>query len=211
MDKVQSKKAASEKLLRCTQLAQTELLLNIQGPCLLDCRHPESRGINQICRFLQEALPINTSTLSYNLHWVLVQVRKAFSTPALRLHEFQTWLQDNAVNLPRNLPSPEEVCQDLSAAGHTLFLPNKQYPSQSWLVLDLLTLLHDVYGTLFSGSQGKVNELGLLHCSHLAELLSKLEKALIQDVLIIQHVYSYSSQDWVTELCEINASVSMAH
>ena len=68
LDKVQSKKAASEKLLRCTQLAQTELLLNIQGPCLLDCRHPESRGINQICNFLQGSLPIYTKSLSYNLH-----------------------------------------------------------------------------------------------------------------------------------------------
>ena len=183
LDQVKSKKVASEKLLQCTQSVQKELSLSIQGPCLLDCRHPESNGINQICNLLQEALPINT-TLSYNLHWVLVQVRKAFPTPALRLYEFQTWLQDNAINLPRNLPSPEEVCQDLSAAGHTLFLPNKQYPSQSWLVLDLLTLLHDVYGTLFSGSQSKVNELGLLHCSHLAELFPKLDLAMMQKVLI---------------------------
>ena len=186
LDKVKSEKEACEKLLCCTQSVQSELCLDIQGPCLLDCRHPESRGINQICRFLQEALPINTSTLSYNLHWVLVQVRKAFPTPALRLHEFQTWLQDNAVNLPRNLPSPEEVCQDLSAAGHTLFLSNKQDPSQSWLVLDLPTLLHDVYGALFSGSHGKVNEFGLLHCSQLAELFPKMDQfmALIQDILI---------------------------
>ena len=184
LDQVKSEKEACEKLLRCTKSVQSELCLDIQGPCLLDCRHPESRGINQICRFLQEALPINTSTLSYNLHWVLVQVRKAFSTPALRLHEFQTWLQDNAVNLPRNLPTPEEVCQDLSAAGHTLFLSNKQDPSQSWLVLDLPTLLHDVYGTLFSGSQGKVNRFGLLHCSQLAELFPKLDQTLIQDILI---------------------------
>ena len=184
LDQVKSEKEACEKLLCCTQSVQSELCLDIQGPCLLDCRHPESRGINQICRFLQEALPINTSTLSYNLHWVLVQVRKAFPTPALRLHEFQTWLQDNAVNLPRNLPSPEEVCQDLSAAGHTLFLSNKQDPSQSWLVLDLPTLLHDVYGTLFSGSHGKVNDFGLLHCSQLAELFPKLDHTLIQDILI---------------------------
>ena len=184
LDQVKSEKEACEKLLRCTQSVQSELCLDIQGPCLLDCRHPESRGINQICRFLHKALPINTSTLSYNLHWVLVQVRKAFSTPALRLHEFQTWLQDNAVNLPRNLPTPEEVCQDLSAAGHTLFLSNKQDPSQSWLVLDLPTLLHDVYGTLFSGPRGKVNEFGLLHCSQLAELFPKLDQTLIQDILI---------------------------
>ena len=93
-------------------------------------------------------------------------------------------MQDNAVNLPRNLPSPEEVCQDLSAAGHTLFLTNKRDPSQSWLVLDLPTLLHKVYGNLFSGSQGKVNQFGLLHCSQLAELFPELDLAMLQEVLI---------------------------
>ena len=183
LDQVKSKKEASEKLLRCTQSMETELALDIQGPCLLDCRQPESKGINQICSFLQEARPVNTNALSYNLHWVLVQVRKAFSIPALRLHEFQTWLQDNAGDLPRNLPSPEEVCQDLSAAGHTLFLPNKQDPSQSWLILNLQSLLHDVYGTLFSGYQVKDNPFGLLHHNQLANLFPELVPEMIQEVL----------------------------
>ena len=183
LDQVKSKKEASEKLLRCTQSVKTELALDIQGPCLLDCRQPESKGINQICTFLQEARPVNSNALSYNLHWVLVQVRKAFPISALRLHEFQTWLQDNDGDIPRNLPSPEEVCQDLSAAGHTLFLPNKQDLAQSWLILDLPGLLHNVYGTLFSGSQDSVNKFGLLHCSQLNELFPKLCPEVIQGVL----------------------------
>ena len=146
-DQAKSRKEACEKLLRCTQSVEAELHLDIQlqGPCLLDCRQPESKGINQICTFLQEVCPVNTKALPYNLHWVLVQVRKAFSITALRLHGFQTWLQDNARILLRNLPSPVEICQGLSAAGHTLFLPSKQDPSQSWLILDLPTILHDVY------------------------------------------------------------------
>ena len=183
LDQVKSKKEASEKLLRCTQSVKTELPLDIQGPCLLDCRQPESKGINKICTFLQEARPVNTNALPYNLHWVLVQVRKAFSVPAVRLDEFQTWLQDNASNLPRNLPTPEEVCQDLSAAGHTLFLLNKQDLAQSWLILDLPGLLHNVYGTLFSGSQDSVNKFGLLHCSRLNELFPRLCPEVIQGVL----------------------------
>ena len=183
LDQVKSEKEASEKLLRCSQSMKTELALDIQGPCLLDCRQPESKGINQICTFLQEAHPVNTKALAHNLHWVLVQVRKAFTIPALQLHEFQTWLQGNARDLPRNLPSPEEVCQDLSAAGHTFFLPNKCKPSQSWLILDLPTLLHKVYGRLFSGCQDRVNEFGLLCCSQLTQLFPKLCPEVIQGVL----------------------------
>ena len=63
-----------------------------------------------------------------------------------------------------------------------LFLPNKEDPSQSWLILDLLVLLHNVYGTLFSGSP--VNKFGLLHCSQLNKVFTNLNQELIQEVLI---------------------------
>ena len=147
--------------------------MSIDGTFLLDCRQSESRAINQICNFLQVVPLICTESLSYNLHWVLVKVRKAFKTKlALRLHEFQKWVQNKkeAGKLPKNLPSSDEVCQDLSAAGYTLFLHNKEHPSQIWLILNLPALLHKVYGTLFSGSQGKANQFGLLHTSQLTFL-----------------------------------------
>ena len=82
------------------------------------------------------------------------------------------------------LPPPEEVCRDLTAVGHTLFLPNRQDPSKSWLILDLQAILHDAYGTLLSSSQYRVNEFGLLHCRQLAELFPKLAQVMIQEVLI---------------------------
>ena len=71
LDRVKSREEAAEKLLRCTQSVQ-ELPFIIQGPCLLDCRKPESEGINQICLFLRKIHPLqlNPGTLSYNLNWV---------------------------------------------------------------------------------------------------------------------------------------------
>ena len=186
LDQVKSKEEATEKLLRCTQLVQEEFNFNIQGPCLLDCRTPESEGINQICTFLQEVQPLqlNSISFSYSLHWILVEIRRSFSIPCITLNDFHLWLQNDAKLLLRNFPSPEQICHDLTAVGHTLFLPNKQVPSQSWLVLDLQAILHDVYGTLFSGSQGMVNQFGLLHCSHLAKLFPDLDPTMIQEVLI---------------------------
>ena len=181
LDKVKSKEEATKKLLQCTQPVQEELPFNIQGPCLLDCRKPESEGIHQICAFFQENQPLQ---LPYNLPGVLVQVQKAFSVPAITLYTFQSWVLENAELLPRNLPPPEVVCCDLTAVGHALFLSNRQDPSQSWLIVDLQAILHNVYGTLFSGSQGKVNRFGLLHCSQLAELFPKLDPTMIQEVLI---------------------------
>ena len=186
LDQVESREEATKKLLRCTQSVQDQFHFNIQGPCVLDCRKPASEGIDQICTLFQENEPLQftSSTLSYNLHWVLVQVRKAFSDLAVAFHSFQSWLLNNDKQLPTHMPPAMEVCRDLTSVGHALFLPNKQDPSQSWLILDLQAILHDVYGTLFSGFQGKVNQFGLLHCSQLTELFPKLDPAMIQEVLV---------------------------
>ena len=186
LDQVKSKEKAAEKLLRCIQSVQEELPFDVQGPCLLDCRRPESEGIHQICVFFEKIHPLqlNLGTLSYNLNWVLAQLKKAFFVPAIKFQTFQSWVEENAKALLWHLPPPEEVCRDLTAVGHALFLPNKQDSSQSWLILDLQAVLHNVYGTLFSGSQGKVNQFGLLHCHEVAELFPNLDPAMIQEVLI---------------------------
>ena len=186
LDQVESREEATKKLLRCTQSVQEQFHFNIQGPCLLDCRKPASEGIDQICTFLQEAEPLqlNSISFSYSLHWVLVQLQRSLAVPAITLHTFQSWLLKNAKLLLKNFPPAEQMWHDLIAVGHTLFLPNKRDPSQSWLILDLQAILHDVYGTLFSGSQGKVNQFGLLHCSQLTELFPELDPAMIEEVLV---------------------------
>ena len=186
LDQVESREEATKKLLQCTQSVQEQFHFNIQGPCLLDCRKPASEGIDQICTFLQENEPLqlNCKTFSYSLRWVLVQVRKGFSVSAITLHAFQLWLLNDAKLNPQHFPPAEQICHDLTAVGYTLFLPNKRDPSQSWIILDLQAILHDVYGTLFSGSQGKVNQFGLLHCSQLTELFPELDPAMIQEVLV---------------------------
>ena len=186
LDQVRSREEATEKLLRCTQSVQEEFHFNIQGPCLLDCRKPLSERINQICTFFQQTQPLQlkSATLSYYLDWVLVQVRKAFPVPAVKLGNFQSWLVENGELLLWHMPPAVEVWHDLTAAGHALFLSNKQDLSQSWLILDLQAVLHKVYGILFSGFQGKVNQFSLLHCSQLAEVFCKLDLTLIQKVLI---------------------------
>ena len=186
LDQVESREKATRKLLRCSHSLQEQFHFNIQGPCLLDCRKPASEGIGQICTFLQENEPLqlNCKSFPYSLRWVLVQVRKELSVPAVTLHTFQSWLLNDAKLNPQHFPPAEQICHDLTSVGHALFLPNKQDPSQSWLILDLQAILHNVYGTLFSGSQGKVNQFGLLHCSQLTELFPELDPVMIQEVLV---------------------------
>ena len=190
LDKVKShQEEATAKLTRCIEATRrdlVELSLEIVGTSFLNCRQPQSQGIDQICKFLQEIpIPEFRATHSrYSLAWVLSQIRSSFKAQAVQLMDFSKWVQDNKDNLPQTMPTPEEVCQDLSAAGHALYLPNRADPPKSWLVLDLPSILHDVYGTLFSQSKAIVNEFGLLQCRHLAELFPNLDLEMVQQLLI---------------------------
>ena len=189
LDKVKSKDEAIAKLTRCIEATRKdleELPLEFVGSCFLNCRQPQSKGIDQLCNFLQDVpIPEFSATHTrYSLAWVLSQIRLSFAAQAVQLQEFVTWVQDNRDNLPRTMPSPEEVCEDLSAAGHALYLPNKKDPPKSWLVLDLPSILHHVYGTLFSQSKEIVNEFGLLHCHHLVKLFPGMDLEMVQQLLI---------------------------
>ena len=189
LDKAKSKQEATAKLTRCIEVTRKdleELPLEFVGNCLLDCRHPQSEGMDKLCCFLKEApIPDFRAThTQYGLAWVLSQIGSSFMAQAVQLQEFSKWIQDNQHNLPQTMPPPEEVCQDLSAAGHALYIPNKEEPLKIWLVLDLPSILHNVYGTLFSQSKEITTKFGLLHCCHLVSLFPDLDVELVQLLLV---------------------------
>ena len=189
LDKVKSKQEATAKLTRCIEMTRKdleELPLEFVGSCFLNCRQPQSEGMDQLCRFLED-VPVpefRATHTQYSLAWVLSQIRSTQMAQAVQLQEFSKWIEDNKHNLPQTMPPPEEVCQDLSAAGHALYIPNKKEPLKSWLVLDLPGILHDVYGTLFSQFEEITNEFGLLQCRHLASLFPGLDVELVQQLLL---------------------------
>ena len=188
LDKVTSREEATAKLTRCIEATRRDLKkspLQFVGTSFLNCCKPQSEGIDQLCTFLQE-VPVpefRATHTRYSLSWVLFQIRSFFTAQAVQLKKFSEWVQDNKDNLPRPMPTPEEVCKDLSAAGHALYLPNKEDPISSWLVLDLPSILHDVYGILFQSNK-MVREFGLLNCHHLAELFQDLDLDMVKQLLI---------------------------
>ena len=186
LDQAKSEKEVRQKLQGCIDTVQKEYpILTVQELFLLDCREPESEGIAGLCAYFQQIqLAWSISNALYNIHWVMAHLQKTFFNQSLQMNTFRTWLQDNAQNLPTHLPSPEDLCKDLSAAGYILFLRNKQDLSQSWLVLDLETILHKVYGKLFSPSCDVGSQFGLLHCACLSKWFPKLDPEMIQEVLI---------------------------
>ena len=189
LDKVKSKEEATAKLTKCIEATRSDLKefsLDFIGSSFLNCRQPQSVGIDKICAFLQE-IPIpefGATHTRYSLAWVLSQIRSSITAQAVQLKEFSKWIQNNKDNLPQTMPSPKEVCQDLSATGHALYLPNRECPPTSWLVLDLPSILHNVYGTLFSQYREIVNKFGLLQIHHLAELFPHLDLEMVQQLLM---------------------------
>ena len=189
LDKVKSREGAISKLTRCVEATRNDLEglpLEFAGPCYLNCCQPQSEGIDQICKLLQD-IPVpefSATHALYSLAWVLYEVRSSFTAQAVKLQEFSKWVQCNKDNLPWTMPHPKVVCQDLSAAGHALYLPHKGDAFKGWLVLDLPSILHNVYGTLFSQYKEIGNEFGLLHCRRLAELFPHLDLEMVQQMLI---------------------------
>ena len=195
LDKVKSKEGTAAKLTRCIEAFSKdleELPLGIVGHCLLNCRQPQSDGIDQLCMFINGvSVPEFRAThTQYSLAWVLSQIKSSLNAEAVQLQEFSKWIQDNKHILPQTIPQPEEVCRDLSAAGHTLYLPNMKQPNKSWLVLDLPRILHDVYGKLFSRSKMIVDEVGLLHSQHLAKLFPHLDHQMLQHASLLGILHS---------------------
>ena len=189
MDKVKSKAAAKEKLEHCYERVQQSLCdvpLEFHDACYLDCRQPYYRDIRKLCTYLNE-VPIpeyKASKMPYSICWVVSRMKTSLDSKAIRVEDFTEWIEGNKANLPTNLPPAEEVCKDLSSTGHFLYLPNKEEPSNGWLVLDLPSILHEVYGTLFSPSKKIVNKFGLLSCRKFSVLFNTLDHGMVRNILI---------------------------
>ena len=188
MDKVKSKVEAKSKLERCYERVRQSLCdapLQFHDACYLDCRQPYSSDIEKLCAYLNE-VPIpqyKAAELTYSICWVIFFMKTSLESEAIRVSDFTAWIEENKANLPTNLPPSEEVCKDLSSTGHFLYLPNKEDPSNGWLVLDLPSIFHKVYGTLFSPSKKIVDKFGLFNCQKLSVLFPTLDQGMVRDVL----------------------------
>ena len=187
LDQVKSKDEAASILSKCINETRDVISLKVMGSCMLNCRQPQSEGIDNLCHFLK-MVPIpklKATDTQYSLAWVLSQIRSAYKDQmAVQVHKLATWMQENRDNLPPTIPPPEEVCKDLSAAGHALYLPNKNRSNDGWLVLDFGSSLHNFYSALFSEPKENINRFGLRYCQELVQLFPQMSSEMVQQILI---------------------------
>ena len=189
MDKVKCKVKAKEKLYLCYEKVKNSLCdvpLKVEDLCYLDCRQPYSTDMTKLCAYLSDVPPPQYKAVGtqYSISWVISRIRTSLDDKVISVLAFSDWIMYNKANLPTNLPPAEEVCKDLSATGHFLYIPGKENTGNGWLILDLPSLLHEVYGTLFSPSKKIVNMFGLLSYQRLLSLFPTLDPSMVRDVLI---------------------------
>ena len=193
-DKVKSESEAKDKLVSCCQAvvsliveSEADAAMKFLGVCFLDCRQPYSNGISQLVKYFKDvpAPQCKAVDTSYSICWVVSCINcDLLDKKAIKLIDFMRWIDKSKDSLHSNLPSGEVVCSDLSATGNFLYLPNAEDPAKSWLILDLSSILQDVYGTIFTSSNLIVNKLGLFDCQMIPKLFPTLDSELIRNVLI---------------------------
>ena len=188
-DQVKHTQVAIDRVNRCCSELEHNLSnvpINIQGQCFLNCRRPYSNNFDKLRVYLRD-VPIpefKALDTPYSICWVISHMKDLTEHKSIRLSVFEEWIEENRANLPVNMPSMEEVCKDLASTGHFLYIPNNEEVKNGWLVLDLPAILHEVYGKLYSPSQRTANEFGLLNCRELVNLFPDFDQTMIRDVLI---------------------------
>ena len=165
--------------------------LEFGKPCVLDCRYSDSAGIDYLRDQINSVTSYEQSSneTGYNLHWVVASMKESFKQlgAAFQVKKFQQWTLEKPNDLPVNLPSADQICRDLAAAGHALYFPNEEDPDESWLVFDIPTVLNEIYGKLFShfiNNENSQTKYGLINRHDLHSLIPNYEINLICNLLI---------------------------
>ena len=165
--------------------------LEFSKPCVLDCRYSESAGIDYLRDQINSVTSYEQSSIEtgYNLHWVVASIKESHKDlgAAFQVMKFKWWTLETLNDLPINLPSADQICRDLAAAGYALYFPNEEDPDESCLVFDIPTVLNEIYGKLFShfiNNNNSQTKYGLINLNDLKCLIPNYEINLICNLLL---------------------------
>ncbi len=131
----------------------------------MDCRFADSDGMKKGRKLIQKSSAILRSpeTISLNAHTFYIYIAESFKDElALSLvnvyKRIQSDLNDTLSKriknilsfIPSTLPHLVKICDQLHKRGLLLFLRNDSSPEKSFLVIDQVTLLSRVTGTVFA-------------------------------------------------------------
>ena len=167
--------------------------ISIAGLVMLDCRYAESSSMSQLrsvltqsCKALRssETMAItHRSFLVYLFDKYRDQPAVMFSIAAAEMmHDMES--ERYAYLCCLKSSNLTEVCEMLNKRGDILFMKNKEYPEDSWIVFDKSILLSQVNGVIFAPEGFKEHQdistsTGVVQLSKLALLFPNLDSDMI--------------------------------
>ena len=156
----------ASKMSAYIQKISQYLALEYVGMYLIDCRYPESQTMAKLRSCLSDSckslrIP---NTISFNAHCFHVFLLDKFrASVAITIDNLQTEIKRannnkeiGVVNyLPGSIAALNLVCDELNDRGHILFLKNIDNQKKSWVIIDKVSLLSKVTGTIFAPNDFK--------------------------------------------------------
>ena len=167
--------------------------ISIAGQVMLDCRYAESSSMSQLRSVLtQSCKTLRSSETMAITHrsFLLFLFDKYQDQPAVRfsiaaaemMHDMESERYIYLCCLKSS--NLTEVCEMLNKRGDILFIKNKEYPEDSWIVFDKSILLSQVNGVIFAPEGFKEHQdistsTGVVQLSKLALLFPDLDSDMI--------------------------------
>ena len=156
----------SSKMSNYVQEISQDFTLEYVGMYPIDCRYPESPIMTELRGSLKDSckslrIP---DTISFNSHCFHVFLLDTFrASVAATIHDLRMEIEKvNDIEekgvanyLPKNITTLSSVCDELNDRGHILFLKNNDNLEKSWVIIDKVSLLSKVTGTIFAPNDFK--------------------------------------------------------
>ena len=154
------------KMSNYIQKITQDISLVYLGMYPIDCRYPESTSMDELRSRLKDSCRIlrKPNMISFNAHCCHVFLLDKFSmSVAITIDDLRNEIKNTTdcedlgvVNyIPDSISSLSSVCDELNDRGHILFLKNKDTLEKSWVIIDKVSLLSKVTGTIFAPNDFK--------------------------------------------------------
>ena len=175
--------------------------VKVHGFVSMDCQYSQSPGMSILRHYIKESCEDVRvdSNIKFNAHCFLVYLYDRFKdSTAIKLDQIVQIIHKDKENVVANNPLfflPESVqhlfdlCYELHDRGHILLLKDKHTPSNSWIVIDKVSLLSEVTGSIFApeGLRQYCNlasNTGVVPLTKLSAMFSKYDTGMLVGYLV---------------------------
>ncbi len=175
--------------------------VKMHGFVSMDCQYSQSPGMATLRHYIKEScedVRVN-SNIKFNAHCFLVYLYDRFKdSTAIKLDQIVQTIHKDKENVVANKPLfflPESIqhlfdlCYELRDRGHILLLKDKRTPANSWIVIDKVSLLSEVTGSIFApeGLRQYCNlasNTGVVPLTKLSAMFSKYDTGMLVGYLV---------------------------